>query len=104
MTTEQKGFIISAMNNINNMGKWNYISWEKFPVRMDIKDNMLITTVSGTEFKDELPMRGTRRDRDAMAKVVAGRICEAWGGTMEEVSEHAAAALAELYAVLGIQA
>ena len=55
MTTEQKGFIISAMNNINNMGKWNYISWEKFPVRMDIKDNMLITTVSGTEFKDELP-------------------------------------------------
>ena len=49
-------------------------------------------------------MRGTRRDRDAMAKVVAGRICEAWGGTMEEVSEHAAAALAELYAVLGIQA
>lgn len=104
MTTEQKGFIITVSENISTMGKWNYINWNKFPVRMEIADNTLITTVSGTEFKDELPMKGTRRNREAMAEIVCNHICEAWGGTMDEVREHAAAALAELYAVLGIQA
>ena len=104
MTTEQRGFIMNVSKDINNMGKWNYINWHKFPVRMEIADNTLITTVSGTEFKDELPMNGARRNRKAMAKIVCTHICEAWGGTMEEVSAHAAAFLAELYAVLGIQA
>lgn len=104
MTNEQKGFIITVNMNINEMGKWNRISWNKFPVEMRIEDGTLITKVDDTEYKDVCPMKGNRRNREEIANVVCGRICEAWGGTMEEVSAHAAAALNELYASLDINA
>lgn len=105
MTTEQKGFIITVSMNINNMpANWGAMTWNKFPVRMEITDNTIITIVNGTKYNDELPMKSGRRNRKEMANIVCNHIAETWGGTMEEVSAHAAAALAEFNAVFGINA
>ena len=104
MNNEQKGFIITVNMNINNMGKWNHISWNKFPVEMTIENGNIITNINGTEFTDICPMKGNRRNRNEIANIVCEHICEAWGGTMAEVQEHAQNALVEFNQLLGINA
>lgn len=104
MENTEKYFIACAYNEIANMpANCNRISWNKYPVEMVVDNETLITRVDGIEYRDVCPMRGTRRNRVEMGKVVCKHICDTWGGTMDEVTEYGNAFIAELYQVLGIQ-
>ena len=96
-------FIVNVNDDITKMpSNWNTINWHKYPVRMQITDGTLITIVSGKEYKDVCPMKGSKRNRKEIAKVVCNHICEKWGGTLEEITEFSQAFLSDLYATLGI--
>jgi hypothetical protein len=45
-------------------------------------------------------MKGKKRNREVIAGIVCENICNAWGGTMEEVSDHLLSFLTELGQVL----
>ena len=50
-------------------------------------DGRVITKVDEKEYNDACPVKGKRRDRKALARLVCEHICETWGGTLDEVSE-----------------
>ena len=53
-------------------------------VNVEIKDGNLYTNVFGTQYTDVCPMKGSRRDRNAMATIVADYVCKAFGTTLED--------------------
>ena len=106
MENKQKHFITEVFDTISNKMKsnWNSINFNKYPVSMEITDGgMLITKVGDAEFKDACPMKGTKRNRTEIAKVVCQHICDEWGGTFDEVTEYTRSFMTEFYKLCGIE-
>lgn len=74
-------------------------TFPKYHVSFHIDGNTITTKVDDQEFIDALPMRGSRRDRTAIARLVANHMCDTWGITFEEVTEYCYNCLTELSAI-----
>ena len=101
MTNKQLHFIVKTFDTISKMpAKYDGCSFNDFSVAFDIKGNNVITKIEGKEYTDTLPLKGSRRDRNALADMVCNHICEAWGGSMEEVADYNLRFLREFAAVM----
>ena len=89
LTDKQMNFVSEVFNTIRKMpSNYTGYTWHDYPVSMEIRaDGSVITKVEGKEFHDACPTRGSRRDRNALARLVCGHICETWGGTLDDVLE-----------------
>lgn len=96
-----KRFIISKVfSHILDM-KSNCIgcTWHEFHVSYHIDGNTITTKVDDQEFIDALPMKGSRRDRKEIGRLVANHMCDTWGITIEEVTEYCSNFLTELSSI-----
>lgn len=101
MDNKQKFFIVrvySALSNITS--NTNGISHSDYHFSLKIKDGSVITTIGDVEYSDSLPLRGNKRDRKALAKLVCEHICETWGGTFDEVLEYSQSFLKDFHKIL----
>ena len=64
---------------------------------------VLVLGIVDAEFKDACPMKGTKRNRTEIAKVVCQHICDEWGGTFDEVTEYTRSFMTEFYKLCGIE-
>ncbi len=74
-------------------------TYSKYHVSFHIDGNTITTKVDDQEFIDALPMRGSRRDRKAIGRLVANHMCDTWGITVEEVTEYCYNFLTDLSAI-----
>lgn len=86
MNNREKYFIATVNRTICTMpANYTGYKWHDYQVSFKVQDNKVITMVDGKEFVDDMPMKGSRRDRKALGLLVSTHIAETWGGTMEEV-------------------
>ena len=103
MTNKQMNFIVKTNYAISNMSSKCYggtFSLMNSVVDFEIKDGNVLTSVDGRQYTDTLPLKGSRRDRIALANMVCEHICKTWGGSMEEVAEYNLRFLREFAAVM----
>ena len=103
MTNKQKNFVSEVFNTISKMpSNHTGYTWHDYPVSMEIRaDGSVITKVDGKEFHDACPTRGSRRDRNALSRLVCGHICETWGGTLDDVLEFLQNFLEDFAGIMG---
>lgn len=101
MENVEKNFVINAHHTISQMpSRYNGYTWSAWNVSFRINGDTLETRVGSETFTDALPKKGNRRDRNSIANIVCGHICDAWGGTFDEITAYCEAFFADLHKIL----
>lgn len=86
MNNKEMYFIATVNSTICTMpANYNGYKWHDYQVSFKVQDNKVITNVDDKEFVDDMPMKGSRRDRKALGQMVSAHIAETWGGSWEDV-------------------
>lgn len=86
MNNKEMYFIATVNSTICTMpANYNGYKWHDYQVSFKVQDNKVITNVDDKEYVDDMPMKGSRRDRKALGQLVSTHIAETWGGSWQEV-------------------